>query len=172
MKKEIKRDRGKRALKGVLKFVVVPILLMIFFNWKIGLGFFLLVFLYSQYKIKKRGYLIKDTSGKKLKRKEFFKRWKEGIEGISPLQQARTNLMGTWITLSGIVAGIIINALVRMENQWIWIEAILGGSLILVVIQMIGGLQKYWKFKEVDKIQKQFEEDLKKALKSKGQLIK
>ena len=88
-------------------------------------------------------------------------RWKNGIEGITPLQQAKTNIMGTSITLIGIFSGIVINALVRMENQWIWIEIILTGSLILVVIQMITGLQKYWKFKEVDKIQQEFEKQMK-----------
>jgi len=86
-------------------------------------------------------------------------------EGISPIQQSRTTILGNWITLSGILAGIIINALVRVKNQWIWIEVILLGSLVLVVIQMIGGLQKYWRFKEVDKIQKKLEEELKKDLK-------
>ncbi len=94
-----------------------------------------------------------------------MKRWKEGVEGISPIQQSRTTILGNWITLSGILAGIIINALVRVKNQWIWIEVILLGSLVLVVIQMIGGLQKYWRFKEVDKIQKKLEEELKKDLK-------
>ena len=110
---------------------------------------------------KRKGYFIKDRAGKKIGFKEFMSRWKNGIEGITPLQQAKTNIMGTSITLIGIFSGIVINALVRMENQWIWIEIILTGSLILVVIQMITGLQKYWKFKKVDKIQQEFEKQMK-----------
>ncbi|MEA3414061.1 MAG: hypothetical protein U9Q99_00850 [Nanoarchaeota archaeon] len=159
-----KKERGKKALKEILILIVIPLLLIIFINW-IGLLFFTLVLLYKIFKIKRRGYFAKDVKGKKLKTKDFFKRWRSGIEGITPLQQARTNLLGTWITISGILAGIIINALVRMEKQWVWIEIILIGSLILVVIQMIGGIQKYWKFKAVDKIQKKFEEEMKKGFK-------
>lgn len=98
-----------------------------------------------------------DKEGKKVTTKEFFKRWKSGIEGITPLQQAKTSLMGNWIVLSGIVSGMVVNALVRMQDQWWWIEIILGGSLILVVIQMIGGFQKYWRFKEIDKQMKEIE---------------
>jgi len=159
------RKKGKQALLGVLKFLVIPILLIILINWKYGLGVFTLFLIRYIYKIRKRKYFAKDTEGKKVGFKQFMKRWKEGVEGISPIQQSRTTILGNWITLSGILAGIIINALVRVKNQWIWIEVILLGSLVLVVIQMIGGLQKYWRFKEVDKIQKKLEEELKKDLK-------
>ncbi len=159
-----KKERGKKALGNILKFLVLPIVLTIIFNWKIGLGLFGIFFAWSIIKIRRRKYFTKDISGEKLEFKQFMTRWKEGIEGITPLQQAKTNLLGTWITLSGILSGIIINALVRMENQWIWIEVILVGSLVLVIIQMIGGFQKFWRFKETDKIQKQFEKELKEDL--------
>ena len=160
--KEQRRERGKKALKGLITLIVIPVLLIIFLSWKVGVGFFILNILWKFIKIKRRGYFAKDNAGEKVKTKDFFQRWKDGIEGISPLQQSRTSLMGNWIVLSGVLGGMIINALVRISTQWIWIEVILLGSLVLVVMQMIGGLQKYWKFKLAEKVQKQFEADMKK----------
>lgn len=160
--KKKRRQRGKKILKGFMTLIVIPVLLIIFLNWKIGVGLFLFVLIYKLIKIKTRGYFAKDNDGKEVKTKDFFQRWKDGIEGISPLQQSKTSLMGSWIVLSGVLGGMIINALVRISSQWIWIEVILLGSLVLVVMQMIGGFQKYWKFKQADVVQKQFEEDMKK----------
>ncbi len=97
-----------------------------------------------------RGYFWKTKIGEKLKFKEFIKRWKSGIEGITPLQSCKTQLMGIWITISGIIAGIIINCLVRIQYQWIWITVVLSGSFILVIINFISTLQKYWKFKLIE----------------------
>ena len=158
------KKRGKKALQGLILFLVIPILTGIFINWRVGLGFFGLVALTRFIKIKRRKYFARDTEGKEVGFKQFMKRWKVGIEGITPLQQAKTNLMGNWITLTGIVSGIVINALVRVSHQWVWIEIVLLGSLILVVIQMIGGLQKYWRFKTIDKAQKEMEESLEEVI--------
>ena len=151
------KKKGKELLIGIFKLIVIPLLLLKLINWKIGLIVFIIFLLIYIVKIRRRKYFTKDLKGNEVKFKSFFKRWKDGIEGITPLQQAKTNLMGTWITLSGIIAGIIVNALIRMKSQWVWIEVILVGSLILVVIQMIGGLQKYWRFKEIDKAMKELE---------------
>lgn len=163
--KKEKRQKGKNALKNTLIYFAIPLLLIILFDWKIGVAFFILMIVKKIIQVKRRKYFTKDTKGNKLSYKEFMKKWKIGIEGITPLQQAKTSLMGTWIVLSGILAGIVINALVRMKEQWIWIEVILVGSLILTVVQMIGGFQRYWNFKKTEGIQKQFEKDLKKELK-------
>ena len=97
-----------------------------------------------------RGYFWKTRTGEKLNFKEFMKRWKIGIEGITPLQSTKTQLMGIWITLTGIIAGIIINILLRMKGQWVWITIVLTGSLILVIMNFLTTLQKYWKFKQID----------------------
>jgi len=157
-----KKQRGKKAVGNIFRFVVLPIITTLISNWKYGLGVLALFILIKIIKVKRKGYLLKDVKGEEVKTREFFKRWKAGIEGITPLQQAKTNLMGNWITLSGVLAGIVVNAVVRMENQWLWIETILFGSLILIVIQMIGGLQKYWRFKVIDKAQKKLEEEMNK----------
>lgn len=162
-----KKERGKKVLGNVFRLFVLPLGLTIIFTWRIGLASLVFFGLMKLLSIKRRKYFAKDMKGDKLGFKEFMKRWKLGIEGITPLQQAKTNLMGTWIVISGILGGIIINALVRIGTQWIWIEVILVGSLIVTVMQMIGGLQKYWRFKETDKVQKQFEKELKENMKKK-----
>ena len=106
-------------------------------------------------RIKKKGYFWKDTKGEKLNSKQFFKRWGEGIEGITPLQQTKTQLMGTWITITGIVAGIVVNVLIRIEDMWWWITIILVGSLIITGVQMIGTYQKYKMQKKANELMKE-----------------
>ena len=169
-----KKKRGKQALKNIFLLIICPTLLSIFTSWKVGLSFFGVVSLIKVVQIRRRKYFMKDVAGEEVGLKSFMKRWKDGIEGITPLQQAWTNLLGSWITLTGVLSGMIINALVRVEHQWIWIEIVLLGSLILIVIQMIGGLQKYWKFKIIDKAMKEAngENDLKKKKKEKVKEIK
>lgn len=172
MKESVDRKkRSKKIFLGVSTLIFLPVLAIILIGWKIGLGLFWIILIIKIIKIRRRGYFVKDNYGEELKFKKFMSRWKDGIEGITPLQQARTNLLGTWITLTGIISGIIINALVRMEGQWVWIEIILLGSLVLVVMQMISGLQRYWKFKETDKIQKKFEADLKRDVEEQKALV-
>lgn len=149
------KQKSKAFLKRTLMYFVLPLLIFIILEFKWAIIIFGGLLLIKLIQIKKRKYFIKDINGNKLKFKEFLKRWKNGIEGITPLQQARTNLLGNWIVVSGVLSGMIINALVRMSNQWWWIEIILGGSLILVVVQMIGGFQRYWKFKAIEKAQKE-----------------
>jgi len=126
---------------------------MEWFLWVLGFLVFIIII-----RTTKRGYFWKDRKGNEVGFKKFFKRWRKGIEGITPLQQAWTNLMGTWIVITGISSGIIIMALVRLKNYWLWTETILIGSLIVTVVQLIGGLQKYWRFKEIAKQNKELEQ--------------
>lgn len=151
------KKTSKKILKNVILLLVIPIILSIIFSFKIGLGFLVALIIIKLIIIKRRGYFAKDINGNKLSFKQFMSRWKKGIEGITPLQSARTNLLGTWIVISGILSGMIINALVRMKDQWWWIEIILLGSLILTIMQLIGGLQKYWRYKEIDKAMKEIQ---------------
>ena len=46
---------------------------------------------------------MKDRKGEKIKWKEFFKRWKDGIETMTPKQQIKAVLWGYWILILGIV---------------------------------------------------------------------
>ena len=167
-----KKKRGKQALKNLFLLVILPTLLIIFVSWKSGLSLFGVVSLIKIIQIRRRKYFMKDRSGKEVGFKSFMKRWKEGIEGITPLGQAWTSLLGNWISLTGVLSGMIINALVRVEHQWIWIEIVLLGSLILIVIQMIGGLQKYWRFKIIDEATKGLVNNIKKKKKEVVKVIK
>lgn len=83
--------------------------------------------------------------------KKFFKRWLEGIEGITPLQQTVTTLLGVIIVVVGILYGIV----VTLIGAIYWMVIILGGSLIIVTIQFISTWQKYKKFKEVNRLMKE-----------------
>lgn len=99
---------------------------------------------------KKRGYFWKSRTGEKLTIRQFFKKWGKGIEGITPIQQTRSQLFGTWIVITGMLAGIMINFLTRVKYQWYWIEVILIGSLIITSYSMVGLYQRYRKLKTVD----------------------
>lgn len=118
---------------------------------KLYLWILIVVFILIILRLSIRGYFWRDKKGNKLSFKEFSRRFKEGVSGITPLQSTKTQLMGIWITLSGIIAGIVINALTRIKFQWVWIEIVLSGSFILVIMNFISTLQKYWKFRTIDK---------------------
>ena len=97
-----------------------------------------------------RGFFWRDKRGHKLSLKEFLSLWGKGIKGITPLQQAKTTLLGLIITLTGIISGISINLLVRITNQWWWITIILSGSLIITFMSFVSAYQKYTTLKLLD----------------------
>lgn len=82
----------------------------------------------------------KDKQGNKLTWKEYIARWKQGIQNISPLQQIRVQIRSTWITLVGIVGGIII-CLFSIATLW-WLLLILIGALGNTIVQQIGLFQR------------------------------
>ena len=82
-----------------------------------------------------------------MKPKEFFSRWKQGIQQITPLQQQRISLIGGFIVICGILIGIVTAILVRV---W-WLLVILCGSLFLTGMSLVSTLQKYFAFKEINK---------------------
>ena len=130
-----------------------------FFITKLGIvtDFLIIFIVMTLIRTKSRGFFWKAKDGSELSMREFFKRWGKGIEGITPLQQSRTQLLGIWITITGIVSGIIINALVRLENVWWWLEIILIGSLILTGVQFISIYQVYKIRKKVEQTMKELE---------------
>lgn len=156
-----KNEKGKRAVKNLLVLVIIPLLVWRLIGGIVGAITLFLILLYKFIRIKQRGYFIKDLKGEEVKTKQFFKRWRKGIDGITPLQQARTTLLGMWIVVSGLVGGITVTSIVRIENVWWWMLIILSGSFIVTVISLIGAIQKYWRFKEVDKIQKEINKEVK-----------
>lgn len=81
-----------------------------------------------------------DKQGKKLTRKEFFQRWKEGIEGVNPYQQTKAQMNSTIIILIGIVCGIVVTSFIA-KQMW-WLIIILVGALFNTLIQLLGIRQK------------------------------
>ena len=79
-------------------------------------------------------------TGEKITWKEFMRRWKKGIEGITPLQQVKSQVWGTNIILLGLILGIIASAF-AFKKLW-WVEIILIGALFNTIIQWIGLWQK------------------------------
>ena len=93
---------------------------------------------------------MKTKSGEEITTKEFFNKWKQGMQMITPLQQTKISLIGNAFVLTGVIIGIIIMIITR---TW-WLLIILIGSLILVSVGALGSIQKYWALKEVDKLMK------------------
>ena len=92
--------------------------------------------------------MFTDKLGNKLTYKEYISRWKKGIEGLTPLQQLKTQIQSTWIMLVGIVCGIII-CFFSLDNLW-WLLLILVGALGNTSVQQIGLLQKFKIFKDLE----------------------
>ena len=118
-------------------------------NWKWILLLMIIVFIIVRTCSRRYFWKVRKT-GEKLSFRGFLKRWAKGIEGITALQQAKAQVMGTWITLVGITAGIIVTAIVRIQNMWWWIEVILVGSLIVTGTAQIGAIQKFKRLKAVE----------------------
>ncbi len=135
-----------------------PVLDFLKSNWKWGILVLVILFIIIRTKVRGFFWRVRKT-GEELKFKEFFKLWKKGIEGITPYQTAKSQVLGNIIVLAGIISGIIINVIVRMENQWVWVTVVLIGSLILTSMSQIGYLQKYWRLKRIkeatDKLEKE-----------------
>lgn len=82
----------------------------------------------------------KDKTGKSVGREEFINRWKEGLRGVTPLQQTTIQIRSTWIMVIGLMAGIIIS-LVAVGDLW-WLLLILTGGLGNTLVQLLGLWQK------------------------------
>lgn len=91
-----------------------------------------------------------DRQGNKLTAKEFFSRWKTGIEGITPLQQKKTALWSFIPLFGGILWGIAVTLIAGTY----WLSAILIGSLPLTTINFISTYQQYKSIKKVEEIMK------------------
>ena len=85
--------------------------------------------------------------------KEFFKRWKGGIEAITPLQQAKVSLMGNVLVLVGVVTGLITTFSLKV---W-WLFIILCGSLLLTSMGFLATIQKYFALQKMNDMLKEFE---------------
>jgi len=83
-----------------------------------------------------------------MKIKEFFKRWKEGIQKVTPMQMVRINLIGIGLIIAGVILGLVTTFVLKL---W-WLFTILLGSLFLTTMNLIGTLQKYFTLKKINEM--------------------
>lgn len=93
---------------------------------------------------------MKDKSGKEITGKEFMTRWKQGINGITPLQMAKSNQYGFYLILIGIITGIVTSIIYK---QW-WLLIILIGSIIVQGMGLIANIQRIKQLKAVEEMMK------------------
>lgn len=91
---------------------------------------------------------IRIKGGEKITHQEFMKRWKKGIEGVTPFQQTKTQVRSTWIIIIGIVAGIVIS-IINIKTLW-WLLIILCGALGNTAMQLLGLVQKRNMLKQLE----------------------
>ncbi len=94
----------------------------------------------------------KDKKGNELTRKEFFKKWKSGIEGITPLTQTNIQVRSTWIMILGVSLGIVVS-LFAFSNMW-WVFIILVGAFGNTLVQLVSLKQKQKILKEFEEVKK------------------
>jgi hypothetical protein len=98
----------------------------------------------------------KDKNGKWIDRKEFMSRWKSGINKVTPLQQVKSQLIFSMITLIGIVCGIVVS-IIAIKTLW-WLGIILLAAFGNTIIGVIGLYQKYIQLDKINKVMIQIKE--------------
>lgn len=121
----------------------------------IGLGVIIIIFFVFNLKRIIRG--VKNY--RKLGKEEFKRRLQEGFESITPLQLTKESLKGQLITVIGILIGVIVTPIIRIEGIWWWMEIILGGSFIVSLVSLIEVYQRYVILKKQDKIMRSLSEE-------------
>lgn len=93
----------------------------------------------------------KDREGKWIDATKFRQRFVKGLEGVTPLQQTKSMLLGYYIVLVGVIWGIVMSA---WYKQW-WLLTILCGSFIVSGNSTHGTWQKYRNLKKFDDMMKE-----------------
>ena len=91
-------------------------------------------------------------TGEVLTWKEFFKRWKQGMEGVTMFQQVKMQIQATWITIIGILCGITV-CIFALKTLW-WLLIILIGGLYNTSIQMLSLIQRKNQLKQFEDLQR------------------
>jgi len=85
-----------------------------------------------------------------MKIKEWFKKWKQGMNEITPFQNVRIRLIGQFITLMGIISGAITVVLIKQY----WFLLLFAGALIVQIMAILGDYQQYNLHKKIEDIGK------------------
>lgn len=89
-----------------------------------------------------------DKEGNKLTFKQFMARWKEGVNRVTPQQQLDAQIRFTWLTLIGILAGVIVTSL-HFATLW-WLTIILVASFANTGIGLVALWQKRNMFRTIE----------------------
>ena len=84
--------------------------------------------------------------GTKVSWRELWKRFKKGMQEVTPYQQATSTQLGQIVSAIGVVWGIIFS--IRLDYWWMMI--ILIGGLIILSAQYLGNWQKKIILKQVE----------------------
>lgn len=82
----------------------------------------------------------KDKYGNQLTWKEFFTRWKQGIDKVTELQKVGTQIFSTWIVVIGLLCGIVVG-IWKIRTYW-WLLIIFTGALINTSVGLLGLYQR------------------------------
>ena len=96
----------------------------------------------------------KTKSGEKISWKEFMKRWKEGIEGITPIQKLKNDYISQIISFVGFLSCLIVLIIYRKQFFVSWFSyglmLIFLGSSWSSAIKVLVIKQQLKFFKETD----------------------
>jgi len=123
----------------------------------IEIGIIALILLFIVIKVKRRKYFWKDKYGNKLTFKEFRKRFWKGVEGITPKQQTKTQI----ISQIPIFAGLLWGAVASFIGGRYWLVVILIFALPINFMSFISNLQKYKMQKKSEELMKEAQENSK-----------
>ena len=125
----------------------------IYIPWGVGI----LIALYFLYRALKR--IIKGIiSYRTLGKKEFKKRLSKGFDEITATQKTKGELISISISQIGLLLGLILVPIFRIEGLWIAIELTFLGGFGINLFGFIGKLQQYRVFKKQDELMKELEE--------------
>lgn len=93
-----------------------------------------------------------DREGKKVTGKEFMQRWAEGVKSVTPIQQVRSQILFSYITIIGLLCGIVVSIMFWSKMWWVFI--ILLAAIGNTVVGLIGIYQRYTALKNIEEIMK------------------
>ena len=95
-----------------------------------------------------------DRKGNKLTLGQYLKRWKDGIESITPIQRIKNEMISSIITLIGVVSSIIIMFIFRQKLIVEWFAyaliIIFLGTMYSHIIKILSYRQALKSFKRMD----------------------
>lgn len=99
--------------------------------------------------------MLKTRSGEKITWKQFFARWKEGMETLSPSQRLKNEFISTTITWVGYIVGLVALIVYRDKLIVSWfaygLMLIFFGCVWSTGIKVLGIINQLRFFKKMDK---------------------